>query len=81
MATHARLLCAEDGLRLAGVPASAAEVVAAIEGVPGVLAHGLEAGGRTHAAIVAVPGASAPRVLLPYLADATEEQRALARGA
>jgi ribose 5-phosphate isomerase A len=71
----------EDGFRLAGVPASAAEVAAAIESVPGVLAHGLEAGGgRVHSAVVAVPGTNTPRVLLPYLQDATEEQRKLARG-
>jgi hypothetical protein len=74
----------EEGLRIAGVAASAADVAAAIESVPGVLAHGLEAGGRVHAAIVAAPpgaGAAAPpRVLLPYLRDATDAQRALARG-
>jgi hypothetical protein len=72
--------CAEDGLRLAGAPASAAEVCAAIESVPGVLAHGLEAGGRVHAAVVAQPGSNTPRIVLPYLRDATDEQRALARG-
>jgi ribose 5-phosphate isomerase len=71
----------EDGFRLAGVAASAAEVAAAIENVPGVLGHGLEAGaGRVHCAVVAVPGTNTPRVLLPYLQDATEEQRRLARG-
>jgi ribose 5-phosphate isomerase A len=36
----------EDGLRIAGERASAAEICAAIEGVAGVLAHGLEAEGR-----------------------------------
>ena len=73
-------VCAEDGLRLGGEPASAAEVLVAIESVAGVVAHGLEATGRTHSAVVAQPGATTPRVMLPYLADATEEQRALARG-
>ena len=72
---------AEDGLKLGGMPASAAEVCEAIESVPGVLAHGLEARGVTHSAVVApAPGSTTPRVLLPYLADASEEQRALARG-
>ena len=54
---------------------------AAIEGVPGVLAHGLEAEGRAHSAIIAVAGSTQPRVMLPYLADASEAERALARGA
>lgn len=73
----------DDGLRLGGEKASAAEVCAAIESVPGVLAHGLEAGGRAHSAVVAsdVSGSTEPRVMLPYLADATEEERKLARGA
>ena len=55
-------------------------MLAAIESVAGVVAHGLEATGRTHSAVVAQRGATTPRVMLPYLADATEEQRALARG-
>ena len=71
----------EDGLRIAGERASAAEITAAIEEVPGVLAHGLEAGGRAHSAVVAVKGSTQPRIMLPYLADASEEGRALARGA
>ena len=71
----------EDGLRIAGERASAAEVCAAIESVPGVLAHGLEAEGRAHSAIIAVTGSTQPRILLPYLADATEEGKRLARGA
>lgn len=71
----------EDGLRIFGERASAAEICAAIEGVPGVLAHGLEAEGRAHSAVVAVAGSTQPRVMLPYLADASEAERALARGA
>ena len=68
----------EDGLALDGAPASAAAVLEALEAVAGVAAHGLEAGGRAHCCVV--PAEGAPRVLLPYLADADEAGRALARG-
>lgn len=55
----------EDGLMLAGQPASAAEVAAEIEATPGVLAHGLGVGVELTCAIVAVPGSTMPQVLFP----------------
>ncbi len=55
---------------MAGERADATAVAEEIESVPGVLAHGLGVGLAT-CAVVAAPGATAPRVLFPF-ADAAK---------
>jgi len=57
----------DDGYKIDGEPVSPAEVAAALESVPGVVAHGLVVdAARVKCAIVALPGSTTPRILFPF---------------
>ena len=55
----------EDGFRLNGEPATSDAIVAAIESVPGVLAHGLAVGRATVCYVPNAAQSTEPRLLFP----------------
>jgi len=55
----------EDGFRMDGAPAAPADIVSAIESIPGVLAHGLAVGLATAAYVPNMASPTEPRILFP----------------
>jgi ribose 5-phosphate isomerase A len=57
----------EDGYRIDGEPVGASEICDAIDGVVGVITHGLVVNAKISCAVLSQPGAATPRICFPYV--------------